>query len=153
MPRDVVVIDLGWNKAKAAAKLIGGAGVKVGVRAGPAQDGVQVVDYAAMNEFGTEDIPARPWMRHTADTQENNARAYVRRLVPPLIDGSMTVDQVLSAVGMWYRDRLQNTIRHSKSWAEPNAPSTIALKGSSTPLVDHGVLINSIDYEITRGRG
>jgi hypothetical protein len=153
MPRDVVVVDRGWHRARAAAKLIGGAGVKVGVRAGPAQDGVQVVDYAAMNEFGTEDIPSRPFMRHTADTQEDNTRSYVRRLIGPMIDGTMPVEHVLSAIGLFYRDRLQNTLKQSKSWAKPNAPATIAMKSSSTPLIDDGVLSNTIDYQIVRGRG
>jgi hypothetical protein len=124
--------------------------VKVGLRSGPANDGVQIVDYAALNEFGTETIPARPFMRHTADTQENAARAYVRRLVGPLLDGKMAVDNVLEAVGLWYQAALRRTIRQSPSWAVPNAKPTIAAKGSSVPLVDDGMLVGAIDYEKIR---
>ncbi|EHL99378.1 hypothetical protein HMPREF9946_03140 [Acetobacteraceae bacterium AT-5844] len=150
MPRDgVVVIDRGWNRAIQASRMINRRAVKVGLRAGPANDGVQVVDYAIFNEFGTAHIPARPFMRHTADTQERPLQAYTRRLIGPMLDGRMGVDTVLSSVGQWYQAAMRRTIRQSRSWADPNAPSTIALKGSSTPLIDQGVLVSSIDFEIT----
>jgi hypothetical protein len=153
MPRDgVVIIDRGWNRAIAASRAVNGKTVTVGIRAGPANDEVQVVDYAAMNEFGTEDIPARPFMRHTADEQEAKLQQYARRLIGPMLDGKMSVDAVLSAVGMWYQSAMRRTIRNSKSWATPNAPATIALKGSSTPLIDDGVLVATIDYEISGRR-
>jgi hypothetical protein len=150
MPRDVVLTDRGWNRIRGQMRELSRSSVKVGLRAGPANDGVQIVDYAAMNEFGTETIPARPFMRHTADTQENNARAYVRRLVPALLEGRMAVDNVLEAVGQWYQAALKRTIRQAPSWAEPNAKATIAAKGSSAPLKDHGMLEGAIDYEKIR---
>lgn len=150
MPRDgVVVIDRGWNRAIQASRMINRRAVKVGIQAGPASDGVQVVDYAIFNEFGTEHIPARPFMRHTADTQERPLQEYTRRLIGPMLEGQRSVDQVLHSVGQWYQRAMQSTVRNSRSWAEPNAPSTIALKGSSLPLRDHGVLLGAIRYEIT----
>lgn len=151
MPPSVRVIDRGWKKALAASRTINGRAVKVGIRAGKANDGVQVVDYAALNEMGTEHIPARPFMRQTADENEGKLQAYARRLIGPMLDGALTVDAVLDAVGLWYQARMRGTIRNSPSWAVPNAPATIAMKGSSKPLVDDGVLINTIDYEKTRG--
>jgi HK97 gp10 family phage protein len=149
MSQSVRVIDKGWNKALAASKAINGRAVRVGIRAGAAQEGVAVVDYAVMNEFGTEDIPARPFMRHTADEAEGKLQSYARKLLGPMLDGAMTVTAVLDAVGLWYQARMRGTIRNSPSWAKANAPATIAMKGSSKPLVDHGVLVGSIDYEKT----
>lgn len=150
MARNVRLIDRGWDRIRRAVDKIDGARVKVGVRAGPSNDGVQVVDYAAMNEFGTEDIPSRPFMRHTADTQENALRAYARGRVGPILDGTLTVDAMLQSVALWYQAATRRTIRQSRSWAKPNAPATIALKGSSVPLIDDGVLLDSIDFEIRR---
>ena len=153
MPRDgVVVIDRGWQRAIAASRAINGKAVKVGIQAGPSNDGVQIVDYAAMNEFGTEHIPARPFMRHTADEQESKLHAYARRLLGPMLDGKLGVDDVLRSVGEWYQSAMQRTVRNSKSWAEPNAPSTIAMKGGDTPLRDHGMLVAAIRYEIAGRR-
>lgn len=176
MAKSVRVIDHGWAEIRRAAQKIDGAGVKVGIRAGQstgaeqaldiakwqasgtrvkrrgptAASSVAVVDYAIFNEFGTEHIPARPFMRRTADTQENALRAYTQRLIPGLLGGRRTVEDTLMAVGLWYQSAMRRTIRQSPSWARPNSEATIENKGSSVPLIDHGVLINSIDFEIKR---
>jgi hypothetical protein len=43
------------------------------------------------------------------------------------------------------RDNMKEAIVDGKNLA-PNAPLTMQVKGSSKPLVDHGDLLNSIDY-------
>jgi hypothetical protein len=153
MPRATRVIDRGWARLVRDLKAMRHATVKVGVRAGPKDgDGVEVVDLAAMNEYGTEDIPSRPWMRHTADTAMTHTASLTGRLGVAVIAGRLSVDDALKTIGAFYKERLQNTIRHSKSWASPNAPSTIAMKGSDVPLIDHGVLINTIDYVLEKNQ-
>jgi hypothetical protein len=72
---------------------------------------------------------------------------YALSLVAGLIAGTSSVDGVLSAVGQYYQDKMQRVVQQAKQGAKPNAPETIEQKGSSSPLVDHGVLSNSIDYE------
>lgn len=152
----VTVRDLGWKKIKVAAKQLDGAGVKVGIRArdaGKQNDGVDVIDVAVWNEWGVRDqdgsvrTPARPFMRHTADTSDAAVRAVTARWAGMLLAGRMTVAQVLGSLGLWYADRIKDTVRNSRSWAEPNAASTVARKGSSVPLVDQGVLLGTIDWE------
>ena len=143
-------IDRGWNRIKREYRELERSGIKVGLRAGPSNDGVPVVEYAAINEFGTDDIPSRPFMRRTADKAHPELRNFTLGLVRRMVSGAGTSRTVLDSLGTWFRERIQATVRSSPSWAVPNSRKTIALKKSSVPLVDEGILINSVDYEITR---
>lgn len=128
-----------------------GKGVKVGVMGGETADGVSVVDYAVWNEFGTKYIPKRPFMQRTADENLAETLKFSDHLVGKMIDGGLTPDGVLKNLGEFYQKKMQMMIRTAKEWATENAESTIARKGSSSPLIDTGRLIQSIRYEITSG--
>ena len=153
---NVTVRDMGWNRIRTTIRELDGAGVKVGIRARDAgrqgPDRVDVIDYAVYNEFGTEDIPSRPFMRRTADTGQTETLRVMRRWADMAMRGQMSVPQVLGSLGEYYQMRMQATIRSARRWAAPNAPSTIEAKGSSSPLIQHGILINSIGWEIDNGR-
>jgi hypothetical protein len=153
MAGSVTVRDLGWNKIKANARRLDGKGVKVGILArdaGKLNDGVRVVDYAVWNEFGTERAPKRPFMRHTADTGKVEIGTVAVRWAQPLLIGKIGVDQVLHGLGRWYAIRTKATIRNSRAWATPNAPSTVARKGSNIPLIETGFMLATIDYELDK---
>ncbi len=151
MAANVRIVDRGWKKIKTDVEQLRGRGVKVGLMAGgPVQDSVAVVDYAVYSEFGTSRIPSRPFMRKTADDAERPLGAFAQGLARNVLRGSMTANQVLDGLGLWYQARVRSTIRSASSWAVPNAPSTIAMKGSSKPLIDHAVMIGAINYEKTR---
>jgi len=49
------------------------------------------------------------------------------------------------------RDACKNYIKAGNNLA-PNAPSTIAQKGSSKPLIDTGSMLNSITYAVRKKR-
>jgi len=152
--RLVIRRDHGWRRIKADVLRLRNQEVKVGLRAGKgvSDDGIPVVEYAYLNEFGTEHIPARPFLRRTADEAKGGPlSAHARNLVAGLIRGRLTVDGVLDGVGLWFRARVQATIRSAKSWAVPNAPYTIKRKGSSFPLIDDGRMAENVDYEKVRG--
>lgn len=154
MPRRTILIDRGWRRISAQALGLNGRAVKVGIRAdgagGAANDGVQIVDIATYNEFGTEHIPARPFMRRTADEQEKAVGTFAQKLAGQVIAGKMNPDGLLDALGLWYVARIRDTIRSAFRWAAPNAPSTIRRKGSSKPLIDTGAMIGAVDYQKTR---
>lgn len=146
---NVAVRDLGWRGIKTNVRQLHGRGVKVGLLAGSGtNDGVAVVDIAAMLEFGTDRMPSRPFMRHTADTSERQVSAMAKRVAGGVVTGRLNVDGALNTLGLWYQDRIQSTIRAARSWAVPLAPSTVRRKGSTQPLIDKGVLIRSISYEV-----
>lgn len=151
MVNNVRIIDRGWIKIKSNVQQLRGRGVKVGLLAGgPVQDGVSILDYGTYNEFGTSRIPARPFMRKTADGAEGPIKGFSAVLAKNVLKRTMTANQVLDGLGLWYQTRIRMTMRASPSWAAPNAPSTIKAKGSSVPLIDHGMLIGAVNYEKTK---
>jgi hypothetical protein len=151
MARRTIRIDRGWRKISGAALGLNGRAVKVGIMAGSgSHDGTSLVDIAVFNEFGTERIPSRPFMRRTADENEGRVQRFAAGLARRVMSGQMRPEQLLDSVGLWFQRAIRATIRNSPSWAVPNAPSTIARKGSTKPLVDTGLLHGSVNYEKTR---
>jgi hypothetical protein len=150
MDAHTIVIDRGWKRIKREHARLHGRGVKVGLLAGgPASaEGVAVVDYATFNEFGTSTIPARPFMRRTADREQRNVSKFAHRLVAAVIAGRMTREGLLDALGLWYQMKMRSTIRTARRWATPLAPATIRAKRSTAPLIDDGVMLGAINYEI-----
>ena len=140
--------DLGYKRIALNFKQLKGRGVKVGIMGDETNEGTSVVDYAVYNEFGTSRIPPRPFMATTADNNRDKVLDFAGYLVGRMIDGALDATTVLKNLGEFYQAKIQMTIRNAKEWAEPNAPSTIKEKGSSSPLIDKGRLVQSIRYEV-----
>ena len=135
--------------------------IKIGVLAGNAEEPhaapgeatsgepATVLDVAIFNEFGTDTIPERSFLRGWFDESEKGLRDDAGKMMQSVIHGQRTRDQILELLGQRSVGQIQERIA---SGIEPdNAPSTIRQKGSSTPLVDTGVLRSSITYEVTEG--
>lgn len=140
--------DLGYQRFVLDMKELRGRSVKVGIWDEGSSGGTSVLDYAIYNEFGTSRIPARPFMATTYDNNYDKTIKFVEFLSGKIIDGKITPDHALKVLGEEYQKYIQKTIRDAKSWAEPNAESTVAAKGSSSPLIDTGRMLNSIRYEV-----
>ena len=70
-----------WEKAVQKIASLGGVrGVKIGIveKATNSHTGENIAFYAACNEFGTNDIPARPFMRMTAEKHSHEWARLVR---------------------------------------------------------------------------
>jgi hypothetical protein len=101
--------------------------------------GTTLADVATWNHFGTEDIPARPWLEVAQDRNRRKWAALSGKVVEPWRKGQGLAElQVLSAVMVG--DCQESLL--DEPWA-PNAPATIKRKGSDQPLVDTGRLVQS----------
>lgn len=109
-------------------------------------DAVTILQVALANEFGTDNIPARPFIRGYVDANEQRVKAMISKVEQEIAKGSMTREQGLNLLGQRLVAEIQD--RMSKGIPPPNAPSTIERKGSSTPLIDTGQLRSSIKYTI-----
>lgn len=128
--------------------------VKVGLPDDPAlsSDG-QFTDQtlgevARINEFGTQDghVPERPaWRMGLAHGQKdfNRLNKINLRLVT---EGKKSLRQALDALGLMGAAKVKTEILDGNF--EPNAPSTIAQKGSSHPLIDTAQEKNSVTWEV-----
>jgi hypothetical protein len=140
-------IDRGWKRIRAQLLKAGGAFTKVGVQEGERRDdGTDLVTVAAVNEFGApkKKIPERSFIRSTTDEQRQKVERMKRRILEGIADGTMTIKRGLGLLGEFMESKIKDKIVRLDT--PPNAPSTIARKGSSNPLVDKGQLLQSIRH-------
>lgn len=116
------------------------------------KDGTDLVDIAVINEVGTDTIPARPFMRESVDNNKDAIGKICKEALKTVVQGG-TAEQALEAIGNIQVGYVSDTISKSKSWAEPNAESTIKQKTKNgntgdQPLVDTSQLMQSPHFVI-----
>lgn len=107
-------------------------------------DGKPTATVAAMQEWGTQNIPSRPFFR---DMIRQNSYRWAPNVATALKIKDYDATQALTLMGVEIKEELQDSIR-SGSYA-PLAQSTIAKKGFSQPLIDTSHMINSVDYRVS----
>jgi hypothetical protein len=140
--------DPGFRNLIASLHSLEDKKLKVGVlpSAGRNSEGVDLVDVAVWNEFGTRHIPARPFMRIAADKNENKWNRYAERCVDAALKNRANINNALNLLGEQVKSDVQRVFGSGE--LAPNKASTIRRKGSSKPLIDHGDLRRSIGYMI-----
>ena len=129
-----------------ADALGGGASVDVGFMSNATYpDGTSVALVAAVQEWGSPSrgIPPRPFFRRMiADKAKEWPKAIADLLVANKYDAAKTMAQT----GAGVKGQLQQSIIDLREPAL--APSTIARKKSSKPLIDSGVMLRAVDYRV-----
>lgn len=123
--------------------------VRVGFQSGDAsyEDGADICEIAAHNEFGGSGTPARPFMKQSFENHEAELRAACDQVNKAIASGN-TAESALKRLGVTAKGLVQNEIVSGGFAA--NAPSTIAKKGSATPLIDTGTMRSSVNYVIKK---
>ncbi len=146
--------DRGYKSMRQRLALMDGSYTKVGIQQGAMEaDGVtDLVIVAAANEFGTDTVPERSFLRSTFDEEREKLATITAAEAQAIMEGTKTVDLSLALIGEYFTGRVQAKI-HSHP-PPPNAPETIARKGSSGTLIDSGQLVQSIRHVeiIKRGK-
>lgn len=93
-------------------------------------------------------IPSRPFLRSWYDTDLQGLVKFAESRVIAVLRGRLTAEQALNAIGLYAQKGIRQRIRTARSWAQPNAKSTIRKKKSSAPLIDKGVMLNSVSFDI-----
>lgn len=133
----------------AAVKVAARAGIPAGAKS---TDGKSIPEYAVYNELGTSRIPARPFMRTTASSHQDEWCKTV--------SGSLNYNEIkkdgavraMSLAGEQMKAHIQQTIQ--KGSFAPNAPRTVANKMAKGkvepdhPLIDTGSMLASIISEV-----
>ncbi|MCH5201910.1 MAG: hypothetical protein J1F17_01760 [Oscillospiraceae bacterium] len=125
--------------------------------------GAKVRDVALWNEYGTESIPPRPFLRKTLKKQENWVK-FVKENFDSNQDGTMTLNRIAREVGLIMQTDIKDSIDSNIQPA--NSPITInggwmtkngkrfyvkGKKGSTKTLTDTRTLFNSVHYEVIKG--
>lgn len=112
-------------------------------------DGTSLAEVAAYNEFGSSNTPARPFMKQSFENHEDALKAGCKQVDITISKGG-TAQQALEKLGVMAKGLVQEEIVNGGF--APNAESTIAMKGSATPLVDSGYMRQSVNYVIRKRR-
>lgn len=144
-------VDKGYKDLLARLHAIKKVEVTIGVHeaAGASTyttSGVSVLQVANWNEFGTENIPARPFIGGWFDAHKKDNDGIVIKAGEKVAKGQLSAEKFGDYIGVQLKAEAQANI--AMGVPPPNAPSTIARKGSSTPLIDTGLLRSSIDYKV-----
>ena len=114
-------------------------------------DGTPVTNVAAWNEFGTSNgVPERPFFRLAIAGAEDDLLALLEREIDPK---TLAITQQLAdRVGLTLQAAIRLSITHLRN--PPNAPRTILPrpvgKGSSNPLIDEGIMRESVTFRHNR---
>ena len=119
------------------------------------EEGMSNAELLYLHEQGipSNRVPPRPVLKPAI--AQDGVREKIQNLmkqaaVEALVKGDMDkCEQDFHKAGMIGRDACKNWIREGTHLA-PNAPSTIARKGSSKPLIDTGSMLNSITYAVRK---
>lgn len=150
----VIVKDLGWKVLMKNLKHIDRARVHVGVLQGEkTEEGFDLVALAATQEFGSSDghTPERSFMRSTFRGPPDWLVAITTKIAGPVLLGKLDIERGLGLLGAVSVAQVKETIVQKRTTGpgpQENAPSTIARKGSSTPLVDTARLLNSVSWKV-----
>ncbi len=126
--------------------------VKVGLPAGSAAypDGTSVFEVGLVHEFGSSDgrIPERSFLRSTLEKKRRELDAIAGKVGKKVERSGGTLEEGLNLMGAVLAGAIQEAI--SNGIPPANAPSTIARKGSSKPLIDTGHLRQSITWQVVK---
>ncbi|MCC8367094.1 hypothetical protein J8V57_12550 [Xenorhabdus sp. PB61.4] len=150
----------GGDKIRAALALLAGTQsieVRAGVLAGATNEktGEPIAPYAAANEYGTRNIPPRPFMRSTIANQSDEWGRVLGAQLRGRLQESGGIEAAFETVGKIMADDIKDSIE--QSLPPPNTPATVARKakkGIASPdktLVDTGSMQRAIDYEVIKG--
>lgn len=143
MPVKVTDRDKGYAKMIANLDATGKLAITVGIHSEEGEgdhDGRSIVDIAEANEFGLG-VPARPFVSGWADNYPDPVGEMRDEAAAALKAGVSPTKRLDALAQVWAGD-MQAEI--SAGIDPENAESTIERKGSSTPLIDTGILRSSI---------
>ena len=135
-------IDKGFKAFRAEMQRARNATVEIGIHQDAKNEGLSIAEYGAYNEFGTENIPERSFMRSTFDEKKSDINADMARRYDQVKTGKIGVHRALSLIGLKHAQEIQDKIGSNISPA--NSESTIARKKSTKTLIDTSAMRQSI---------
>lgn len=117
----------------------------------PEGDGdITVAEVGAIHELGLGGQEERSFIRAYVDENEQSVNDSLRKIGQAIVKGTVpSVDIGLERFGLMAVGGMQKRISDG-GVTPPDKPATIARKGSSTTLIDTGVLRSSITHKVEK---
>ena len=156
--RKVIDRDRGWKKFRARGEaLANGPGVTVGIHAnkgatphkgkGKDERPLTILEVGYVNEFGLG-VPERSFIRAWFDAAKPENVALAQRMLRRILKGQISLETALEQMGASFVGAIQKRI--ALGVPPPNAPATIAAKGSSKPLIATGQMRQSVTFVVVK---
>lgn len=111
-------------------------------------DGTTVLQVAAWHEYGLGNNPQRSFLRMPQELKQKELSAFINKQLIKVLDGQQ-VEKGLGLIGVYAVNLSQDAFDTSGFGKWPILSSaTVSSKGSSKPLIDTGILKNSVSWEI-----
>jgi hypothetical protein len=92
-------------------------------------------------------IPPRPFMRLAARKFMSLRKSIQKGIIDRALAGQITADQALERIGLIMEGEVVKSIRDG-NWT-PNAPSTVRRKGFDKPLIETGLMWQSVSSRVS----
>lgn len=107
---------------------------------------IDLVGIASVQEFGNEMVPERSFLRSTVDEKKEAFRKFMGRNKAAMVVNPIERKRALIKLGLFAEKEVVKKINRGPF--VPNAPATIARKGSSKPLIDKGRMRQSATSKV-----
>jgi hypothetical protein len=114
------------------------------------------IEKAVWNEFGTRGgasgggwggpVPERPFMQNAMADNKGKYKDGMATAARKILTGDASMSGTLSKLGIMAQGDIQSEITSLSS--PPNSPVTIAIKGSSNPLIDTGEMRGAVTWQV-----
>ena len=147
---NVRVIDKGFDSIRRQIERSKTAVVSCGLHQDSgSNEGVHIAEYAAYNEYGTDNIPSRPFMATTFDQKRGDIEQEIKKEYGNVLQGQATTYDALRRIGIKYSEMIKTTIE-TVDFLPKLADSTIkAKKGSTRTLIDSGEMRKAVNYKVS----
>ena len=124
--------------------------VTVGIHedaADPPEGEITMATLGAAHEFGTDTVPARPWLQNGFESGLKDYEDILAEGANETLTKGVGISASLHKVGVFAVGMVQAFITELK--APPNTPATIkAKRGKSNPLINEGHMRAAVNYKL-----
>lgn len=123
-----------------------------GVHKGDGKELLTVAAVAHMNEYGVEarHIPERAFFRSALAGSRKKLKKMLVKLSKNVLFNGMSEKKALTIAAYFLQTEIRKSI--DSNVPPPNAPSTVARKGSDHTLIDTHQMHDSVDFEVKKGK-
>lgn len=126
----------------------------------PEDGGLNNATLAAIHEYGTDTIPARPFVGPSFDTNQAKYERLMRQWIGWVLSGHASLRQGMGLFGLEMVSDIQKYVTAGEQVPPPNAPYTLErklAKSSGSPwgvrtLVDTGRMLRSATHALVEGK-
>jgi hypothetical protein len=147
----IVDKDLGWNRIKEQLGSLKNIEIQIGLFGEGDSPENNVAFRGAVHEYGVpfeqgSRIPRRKFMSKAWDENLQDIEEFKKNEYDKVLKGQQNIKTMLDKIGVKHEGQIKRMIKEGNF--EKLSEKTIAKKGSSKPLIDTAVMVNSIKYRI-----